>query len=68
MVQLVLETDDLILKLDDFTLTVNKLGLLALEVHSLAINELIEVINPGKLLRYVVLKSSCLCSKVIGFL
>lgn len=68
MVQLVLETDDLILKLDDFTFTVDKLGLLALKVHGLAINELIEVINPGKLLRYVVLKSSCLCSKVIGFL
>ena len=68
MVQLVLETDDLILKLDDFTLTVDKLGLLALKVHGLAINELIEVIDPGKLLRYVVLKSSCLCSKVIGFL
>lgn len=68
MVQLVLETDDLVLKLDDFTLTVDKLGLLRLEVHGLAVNELIEVINPGKLLRYVVLKSSCLCSQVIGFL
>lgn len=62
VIKLVLETDDLVLKLNNFTLTVDKLCLLALEIHSLAINELIEVINPGKLLRYIVLKSSCLCS------
>ena len=68
MIELILETDNLILELNDFTLTVNKLGLLALEVHGLAVNELIEVVNPGELLANIVLKGPSLSSKVIGFL
>lgn len=66
MVELILETDYLVLELDDLTLTLDKLGLLALEVEGLAVNKLIEVINPCKLLGDVIFKGSSLGSQIIG--
>ena len=64
MVQLILETNNLIFQLDNFSFTINELALLVLQVTGLAVNELVEVINSSKLLGDVVLKSSCLSSKV----
>lgn len=65
MIELILETDDLILKLDDLTFTIDELGLLALEIHGLAVNQLVEIINSRKLLADIVFEGSSLGSKVI---
>jgi len=64
MVELILETNNLILQLDNFSFTIDELAFFVLQVTSLAINELVEVINSSKLLGDVVLESSCLSSKV----
>lgn len=58
VIKLILETDDLIFQLDNLALALHELCLLALQVESLAVNELIEVIDPGKLLRDVVFERS----------
>jgi hypothetical protein len=68
MVELILETNNLILQLDNFSFTIDELAFFVLQVTSLAINELVEVINSSKLLGDVVLESSCLSSKVRAFL
>lgn len=68
VIELILETDDLILKLDDLTFTIDELGLLALEIHGLAVNQLVEIINSRKLLADIVFEGSSLGSKVIWFL
>jgi hypothetical protein len=68
MVELILETNNLILQLDNFSFTIDELAFFVLQVTSLAINELVEVINSSKLLGDVVLESSCLSSKVWAFL
>lgn len=67
MVELVLEADNLVLELDDFTFTFNELSFLALKIKGLGVNELVEVINSSKLLRDVVLKSSGLSGKFSRF-
>lgn len=64
MIQLILETNNLIFQLDNFSFTINELALLVLQITGLAVNEFVEVINSSKLLLDVVLKSSCLSSKV----
>lgn len=64
VVQLVLEADNLILELDDFSLAIYELSFLILEVIGLCVDQLIEVINPGELLRNFILKLSCLSSEL----
>ena len=68
MVELILETDDLIFQLDNFSLALDQLGLLALEVEGLGVDELVEVVDAGQLLGDVVLQGSGLGSQVIGLL
>lgn len=68
MVEFVIETVNLILKLDDLSFTLDQLGLFTFEVISLLINQLVHVIDSGQLLRDVVLKSSGLSGKVTTFL
>ena len=50
MVELVLEADNLILELDDFAFTVDKLSLLVLEVKGLCVNQFVQVIDSSELL------------------
>lgn len=56
MVQLVLEANNLVLELDDFTLAVYELRLLVLQIKGLSINELVEIINSGQLLADIALQ------------
>jgi len=67
MIEFILETDDLIFQLYNFTLTLDKLSLFALQIESLGINQLVQVIDSSQLLRNIIFKSSCLGCKVIGF-
>jgi hypothetical protein len=41
MIELVLEGDNLVLELDDFTFTLNQLSFLTLEIKGLGVNELV---------------------------
>ena len=66
VVQLILETDDLVLELDDLTLALDELSFLTLEVESLRVNELVEVIDTGELLGDVILEGTRLSSKLGG--
>lgn len=66
MVEFVLEAYNLVLKLDDLSLTLNQLGLLTLEVESLGVDELVEVVDSSQLLGDIVLKSSGLSGEVGG--
>ena len=68
MIKLVLEANDLIFQLNNFTLAIDELALLTLQITSFGIDKLIEIINSGELLRDIVLKSSSLSSKVRAFL
>lgn len=68
MVELVLEADHLVLKLNNFTFTVDKLGLLVFQIKGLSIDKLIQIIDPCELFGYIVLKCSCLGSQICAFL
>lgn len=68
MVKFILETNNLIFQLDNFSFTIDELALFVLQVTGLGINELVEVINSSNLLGDVVLESSCLGSEVWAFL
>lgn len=68
MIKLVLEANDLIFQLNNFTLAIDELAFLTLQITSFGIDKLIEIINSGELLRDIVLKSSSLSSKVRAFL
>ena len=68
MVQFILETDNLIFELDDFTFAVHKLGFFVLQVEGLGVYQFIEIVNPGKLLGDIVLEGSGLCGKICTFL
>lgn len=59
-----METLDLVLKLDDFSFTLDELGLLAFKIVSLLIDQLVHIINSGQLLGNVILKSPSLSSKI----
>lgn len=50
VIQFVLETDHLIFQLNDFTLALNELCLLALKIKGLGVNEFIEIVDPSQLL------------------
>jgi hypothetical protein len=64
VVKFVLETDDLVFKLDDFSFAVDQLALLVLEVESLGVNEFVQIVDSGQLLGDVVLESSGLGCQV----
>lgn len=68
VIQFVLETDNLIFQLNDFTLALNELCLLALKIKGLGVNEFIEIVDPGQLLRDVVFEGAGLRRQVIGLL
>lgn len=57
----------MIFQLNDLSFTFNQLGLLALEIKCLGIDQFVEVIDSRKLFRNVVFKCPRLCSQVIGF-
>lgn len=56
VVELILETDNLIFQLNNLALALHELRLLALEVERFAVNELIEVVDPRQLLGNIVLE------------
>ena len=60
MVGLILETNDLIFGLNNFSFAIDKLSFLIFEVISLAVDQLVQVINSSQLLRDVILKLSSL--------
>ena len=64
MVELILETDNLIFKLNDFTLAIDQLAFLVLEVESFGVNEFIQIVNSGQLLGDVILESPCLSRQI----
>lgn len=55
MIELILEALDLVLKLDDLTFALDELGLSVLQLVCLALNQLVEIVDPLKLFRDVVL-------------
>lgn len=58
----------MIFQLNDLTFAFNQLCLLALEIKGLGIDEFIQVINPCKLFRNVVLERPSLSSQIIRLL
>jgi hypothetical protein len=60
VIQLVLEADYLIFELDDFSFAIDQLALFILQIESFCVDELVQIVNSGKLLRDVVLESSSL--------
>lgn len=68
MVELILETDNLIFHLNNFTFAINKLGLLVLQVESLGVDELVEIVNSGQLFADIVLQGSSLSGQIAAFL
>ena len=68
MVKLILETDNLVLEQDYFSVTIDKLSFFILEIIGLGVDHLVEVIDPGELLGDVVLQLSSLGSEICRFL
>jgi hypothetical protein len=68
VIQFILETDHLIFQLNDLTFAFNQLCFLALQIKSLGIDELIQVINSSKLLGNVVFERPSLSGKIIRLL
>lgn len=64
MAELILEANDLILKLNYFTLAVYQLRLFVFQIEGLGVDQFVEVVNSCKLLGDIVLKSSSLSGKV----
>ena len=64
MIQLVLEANHLILKLDDFSLAINKLWFFIFQIECFCVDEFVEVIDSSKLFRDIILQGSCLSSKI----
>lgn len=64
VVELILEGDNLVLELDDFSLTLDKLGFFTLEIEGLGVDELVEVVDSRELLGDVVLEGSGLSSQI----
>ena len=60
MVELVLEADNLVLKLDDFAFAVYKLSFLVLQVKGLGVYQLVQIVDASQLLGNVVLEGSSL--------
>jgi hypothetical protein len=50
VIQLILEANNLIFQLDDFTFAINQLRFFILQVKSLSVNEFVQIVNAGKLL------------------
>ena len=68
VVQLILETDNLILELDDFTFAVDELGLFVFQIKRFSVYQFVEVIDSGKLFGNIVLQGSSLGGEVGAFL
>lgn len=67
MIELILETNDLIFQLDNFLLTINKLGLFIFQIKSFCVYELIQVVDSGQLFRDIILQCSSLGRQISGF-
>ena len=68
MIEFILEGDNLVLELNNFAFAVDQLSLLVLQIISLLVNQLVQIIDPSQLLGDIVLQSSCLSSQVRAFL
>lgn len=64
MVEFVLERNHLVLKLNDLPFAVDELRLFVFEIERFLIYQLVQVIDPSKLLLDIILQSSCLSREI----